>query len=128
MKLARGGAEIHYEVYGKGPAVIFAHGLGGNHLSWWQQVAALAPTHTCVVFAHRGFPPSSAVSGKTAPDAYADDLDALISRDPSWQRIAPDSDVLPLLAALSRIGDPITCCVQYRIWLAALVCYGQILF
>jgi 3-oxoadipate enol-lactonase len=37
-----------------------------------------APTHTCVVFAHRGFPPSSAASGKTAPDAYADDLAALI--------------------------------------------------
>lgn len=79
MKLARGGAEIHYEVYGKGPAVIFAHGLGGNHLSWWQQVAAFARTHTCVVFAHRGFPPSSAVSGKTAPDSYADDLAALIT-------------------------------------------------
>ena len=78
MKLRRGGAEIHYEVFGKGPALIFAHGLGGNHLSWWQQVAHFAPTHTCVVFAHRGFPPSSPVSGKTAPDSYADDLSALI--------------------------------------------------
>lgn len=78
MKLRRGGAEIHYEVYGKGPAVVFAHGLGGNHLSWWQQVAHFAPTHTCVVFAHRGFPPSSAVPGTAAPDAYADDLAALI--------------------------------------------------
>ena len=78
MKLRRDGAEIHYEVFGKGPAVIFAHGLGGNHLSWWQQVAHFAPTHTCVVFAHRGFPPSSPVSGKTAPDAYADDLSALL--------------------------------------------------
>jgi len=78
MKLLRGGAEIHYEVYGKGPAVVFAHGLGGNHLSWWQQVAHFAPTRTCVVFAHRGFPPSSPVQGRSAPDAYADDLAALI--------------------------------------------------
>jgi 3-oxoadipate enol-lactonase len=78
MKLGRDGAEIHYEVFGKGPAVVFAHGLGGNHLSWWQQVAHFAPTHTCVVFAHRGFPPSSPVSGKAAPDSYADDLAALI--------------------------------------------------
>jgi len=78
MKLRRNGAEIHYEVFGKGPAVVFAHGLGGNHLSWWQQVAHFAPTHTCVVFAHRGFPPSSAVPGNTAPDSYADDLAALI--------------------------------------------------
>ncbi len=78
MKLRRNGAEIHYEVFGKGPAIVFAHGLGGNHLSWWQQVAHFAPTHTCVVFAHRGFPPSSAVSGKSAPDFYADDLAALL--------------------------------------------------
>ncbi len=78
MKLRRNGAEIHYEVFGKGPAIVFAHGLGGNHLSWWQQVAHFAPTHTCVVFAHRGFPPSSAVAGKSAPDSYADDLAALI--------------------------------------------------
>ena len=78
MKLRRNGAEIHYEAFGKGPAIVFAHGLGGNHLSWWQQVAHFAPTHTCVVFAHRGFPPSSAVPGRSAPDSYADDLAALI--------------------------------------------------
>jgi 3-oxoadipate enol-lactonase len=78
MKLRRNGAEIHYEVFGKGPAVVFAHGLGGNHLSWWQQVAHFAPSRTCVVFAHRGFPPSSAVPGSSAPDAYADDLAALV--------------------------------------------------
>jgi 3-oxoadipate enol-lactonase len=78
MKLRRQGAEIHYEVYGKGPALVFAHGLGGNHLSWWQQVAHFAPSRTCVVFAHRGFPPSSPVPGSTAPERYADDLSALI--------------------------------------------------
>ena len=78
MKLRRNGVEIHYEVFGKGPAVVFAHGLGGNHLSWWQQVAHFAPSRTCVVFAHRGFPPSSPVPGTAAPDAYADDLGALL--------------------------------------------------
>lgn len=78
MKLRRNGAELYYEVFGEGPAVVFAHGLGGNHLSWWQQVAHFAPTRTCVVFAHRGFPPSSPVPGKAAPDGYADDLAALV--------------------------------------------------
>jgi 3-oxoadipate enol-lactonase len=78
MKLKRADAEIHYEVTGNGPPIIFAHGLGGNHLSWWQQIAHFAPHHTCVAFAHRGFPPSSAVPGERAPDAYADDLAALI--------------------------------------------------
>jgi len=76
--LQRPDCTIHYEVYGQGPAIVFAHGLGGNHLSWWQQVPHFAQRHTCVVFAHRGFAPSSPVPGATAPDAYADDLAALI--------------------------------------------------
>lgn len=76
--LDRGDCRIHYEVAGSGPALVFAHGLGGNHLSWWQQVAHFAADHTCVVFSHRGFTPSSAVPGERAPDAYADDLAALI--------------------------------------------------
>ena len=77
-RLRRGGAEIYYEVVGAGPAIVFAHGLGGNHLSWWQQLAHFAPRYTCVAFAHRGFPPSSPVAGNSVPDSYADDLAALI--------------------------------------------------
>jgi 3-oxoadipate enol-lactonase len=69
---------IYYEVAGNGPPIVFAHGLGGNHMSWWQQVAHFAKSHTCVVFAHRGFVPSSAVPGAKAPDAYVDDLAVLI--------------------------------------------------
>jgi len=69
---------VYFAVIGSGPPLVFAHGLGGNHLSWWQQVAHFARSHTCVIFAHRGFPPSSPVPGSTAPDAYADDLSALI--------------------------------------------------
>lgn len=78
-RLKRADAEIHYEVAGRGPAVIFAHGLGGNHLSWWQQVAHFQSSRTCVVFSHRGFTPSRAANGGSrAPDAFADDLHALI--------------------------------------------------
>jgi len=77
-RLRRGEAEISYEVAGDGPPIIFAHGLGGNHLSWWQQVPHFAARHTCVAFAHRGFPPSNPVAGDRAADAYADDLSALI--------------------------------------------------
>ena len=76
--LERPGCRLYYEIAGSGPALVFAHGLGGNHLSWWQQVAHFASRYTCVVFSHRGFPPSSPVPGARAPDAYADDLAALI--------------------------------------------------
>jgi 3-oxoadipate enol-lactonase len=76
--LKRPDCNIYYEAYGSGPAIVFAHGLGGNHLSWWQQVAHFSATYTCVTFAHRGFAPSGPVPGAAAPDAYADDLEALI--------------------------------------------------
>jgi pimeloyl-ACP methyl ester carboxylesterase len=76
--LKRPDCSIYYEVTGQGPALLFAHGLGGNHLSWWQQVAHFAARHTCVAFAHRGFNPSSAVPGAAAPDAFAGDLAALV--------------------------------------------------
>ena len=77
-KLERPFGKLHYEVTGSGPALIFAHGLGGNQMSWWQQVAHFAPHYTCVAFAHRGFAPSAPVPG--GPDAadYAGDLAALI--------------------------------------------------
>jgi pimeloyl-ACP methyl ester carboxylesterase len=76
--LERLDCRIYYEIAGSGPALVFAHGLGGNHLSWWQQLAHFSPRYTCVAFAHRGFTPSSAVPGTAAPDAYAEDLTALI--------------------------------------------------
>jgi len=33
------GIELCYESHGSGPVIVFAHGRGGNHMSWWQQVA-----------------------------------------------------------------------------------------
>ena len=77
--LERPGCMIHYEVTGSGPAIVFAHGLGGNHMSWFQQVAHFAPRYTCVTFAHRGFAPSSPIAGGPDPKDYAADLAALVA-------------------------------------------------
>jgi 3-oxoadipate enol-lactonase len=77
-RLKRPFGELYYEVSGSGPALLFAHGLGGNHLSWWQQVAHFAPRYTCVAFTHRGFAPSTAIPGGPDPADYASDLAALI--------------------------------------------------
>lgn len=77
-RLKRPFGNLYYEVSGSGPALLFAHGLGGNHLSWWQQVAHFAPNHTCVTFAHRGFAPSDPVAGGVDPADYPSDLTALI--------------------------------------------------
>lgn len=75
--LARPDASLYYEVTGEGAAMVFAHGLGGNHLSWWQQVAEFAPGHSCVTFAHRGFPPSSGEGAHRYPDDLAALMDHL---------------------------------------------------
>jgi 3-oxoadipate enol-lactonase len=76
-RVERPGTAIFYEVTGQGPPVMFAHGLGGNHLSWWQQVAALRDRFTCIAFAHRGFNPSLPVAGGPDPHDFADDVAAL---------------------------------------------------
>ncbi len=73
----RPGARIYYEVAGDGPALIFAHGLGGNHLSWWQQVPFFRRHFTCVTFAHRGFAPSTVAGALPDPADFAGDLEAL---------------------------------------------------
>ena len=54
-------------------------GLGGNHLSWWQQVPFFSDRYTCVTFAHRGFAPSTDSAEPLGPRAFADDLAALIA-------------------------------------------------
>ena len=76
--LQRPDCEIYFELTGSGPAIVFMHGLGGNHLSWWQQVAHFAPRFTCVTFAHRGFAPSSSFPDGPNPADFADDLGALL--------------------------------------------------
>src|SRR3972149_947217 len=52
------GARLYYEQHGSGPDVIFLHGAGGNHLSWWQQIAVFAERYRCTVFDARGWGPS----------------------------------------------------------------------
>ncbi len=73
----RPGSRIYYEMAGDGPPLVFAHGLGGNHLSWWQQVPFFRERFTCVTFAHRGFAPSTVAGGVPDPTDFAGDLEAL---------------------------------------------------
>ncbi|MFH5927119.1 alpha/beta fold hydrolase [Roseomonas xinghualingensis] len=76
--VVRADCEIAYEIAGQGPPLVFAHGLGGCLLSWFQQVAYFAPRFTCVTFSHRGFYPSTAPANGPDPQAYADDLASLV--------------------------------------------------
>lgn len=78
--IERPDCRLHVEAMGDGPPIVFAHGLGGSHLSWWQQLPEFASTHSCIAFAHRGFAPSSAPQAGPDPLLYADDLAALADR------------------------------------------------
>jgi 3-oxoadipate enol-lactonase len=48
-------ARLYYQQSGSGPDVVFIHGAGGNHLVWWQQVAAFAPDFRCTTYDARGW-------------------------------------------------------------------------
>jgi 3-oxoadipate enol-lactonase len=76
--LDRPGCRIYYEVTGSGPAILFAHGIGSNHLTWWQQVPHFSSRYTCVTFSHRGYLPGSEIPAGPDPRDFAGDLAALI--------------------------------------------------
>ena len=79
MALARiNGIELYYESHGEGPAVVLAHGAGGNHLSWWQQVPHLSQHFRCVTFDHRGFGASRDLPDGPGADAFIEDLRQLL--------------------------------------------------
>ena len=46
---------LYYERVGAGPAMVFLHGLGGNHLSWWQQVPYFMRSFDCITVDQRSF-------------------------------------------------------------------------
>ena len=72
------GTRLYYERHGpkpcEAPAIVFAHGAGGNHLSWWQQVPHFYDRYTCIVFDHRGYGRSLDSNPPGAGAAYVDDL------------------------------------------------------
>ena len=75
------GIDLYYESHGEGPAVVFAHGAGGNHLSWWQQIPFFAKRFRCITFDHRAFGRSRRRRRRgrsSAAAAFHDDLRALL--------------------------------------------------
>ena len=72
------GVRIYYESHGEGEAIVFAHGAGGNHLSWWQQVPFFRDRYRCVTFDHRGFGRSVERADGPGGASFAEDLRALL--------------------------------------------------
>ena len=72
------GARLFYESHGSGPAIVFAHGRGGNHLSWWQQVAAFQHEFRCITFDQRGWGLSEGPAEAPDPATVTADLIGLL--------------------------------------------------
>jgi 3-oxoadipate enol-lactonase len=69
------GEALYYEVIGEGEVpLVLSHGAGGNHASWFQQVAAFAPERPVVVWDHRGYGRSSDRGDRSGPEVAAGDL------------------------------------------------------
>lgn len=77
----RAGASIYYEIGGDGTPIVFAHGAGGNRLSWWQQTAFFEARHRVIRFDHRGFGRSICSADDFHPKHFADDLLAILDTE-----------------------------------------------
>ena len=71
------GIDLYYEVHGEGPAVIFAHGVGGNHAAWYQQVPFFSRYYQTVTIDQRGFG-RTVDTNDLGRGSFVDDLGALL--------------------------------------------------
>ncbi len=73
-------ARIYYEVWGPSdaPALVFAHGAGGNTLSWWQQIPHFSKRYRVLAFDHRLFGRSRCTTGNFLPQHFPADLAAIL--------------------------------------------------
>jgi 3-oxoadipate enol-lactonase len=69
------GESLYFEVIGEGQVpLVLSHGAGGNHASWFQQVAAFAPDRPVIVWDHRGYGRSSDRADRSGPEVATGDL------------------------------------------------------
>ena len=68
-------------MHGNGPAVVFAHGRGGNAASWWQQVPHFAQNYKVIVFDHRTFGRSICPKEKFDRNLFDSDLVAILDQE-----------------------------------------------
>ncbi|NKB99065.1 MAG: alpha/beta fold hydrolase [Pseudomonadales bacterium] len=73
-----GNTEIYYEAKGQGPALILAHGAGGNAAIWFNQIAYFSQTHQVITFDHRTFGRSPVPSEQISVQDFRDDLLAIM--------------------------------------------------
>lgn len=76
-RLAVSDGEIYFEERGSGHPLVLAHGIGGNHAIWFQQLGELSKHYRVITFDHRGFG-NSIDSGNQGRSAFVADLRQLL--------------------------------------------------
>lgn len=72
-----GRSVLRYDVEGLGSPLVFAHGVGGNRVSWFNQIPHFRTKNRVVTFDHRAFGGSTDVERK-GRSRYVQDLLALL--------------------------------------------------
>lgn len=70
---------IYFETKGHGPAIVFAHGAGGNAAIWFNQIAHFAQTHQVIAFDHRCFGRTPVPEADLTVHNFRDDLLAILN-------------------------------------------------
>ncbi|MGH9277566.1 MAG: alpha/beta fold hydrolase [Acidimicrobiales bacterium] len=71
-------ATFHFERAGRGPAMLFMHGMCGGADVWADQVGRFVDRYTCVSYDRRGHSRSGRGHAPITPSQHADDAAALI--------------------------------------------------
>ena len=69
---------LFHEEYGEGAPVVFAHGAGGTHMSWWRQIPTFSQEFRCITYSQRGFGLSPDVPHGPGRGAFVEDLRGLL--------------------------------------------------
>ena len=81
-KIDVNGIKMEYQRYGpernEAESIVFAHGAGGNLVSWFQQIPYFSRKYDCVVFSHRGFGHSYDLENGPGMESFSDDLRGLV--------------------------------------------------
>lgn len=77
MPYVPGPSRIYYEDHGAGAPILLAHGVGGNHASWFNQIPTLAKSYRPITFDHRAFGNSDDDEG-LGRSAFVDDIARLL--------------------------------------------------
>jgi pimeloyl-ACP methyl ester carboxylesterase len=73
------GVQLHYEVTGDGPPLVFVHGMCGRGAVWAGQVERLSDEFTCVTYDRRGHGSSGHGAASHSVPLHGDDFAGLVT-------------------------------------------------